>query len=203
MLGKQLDQRGLWEADHLDLDLVSRDSFYGLLAGLRVQLFREEDFAALYCRNSGRSSVPPSLLSAALLLQAHVRVSDAEAHHRATADLSWKVVLGVEVRLFALSTPQHFRAQLFLNAQMPELFRRILELARTRGLLWGRSLKVALDKTPNWGRGPWLCPVPGGQSQGQRGDRLGCALGARAAASVLTATRPPSRWTPRTGGHRN
>ena len=73
--------------------------FLRRLAGLRGQLFREEDFAALYCRDNGRSSVPPSLLSTALLLQTHDRVSDAEAHRRATVDLSWKVALGVEVEV--------------------------------------------------------------------------------------------------------
>ena len=29
MLGQRSDQRGLFEADHLYLDLVGRDSFYG------------------------------------------------------------------------------------------------------------------------------------------------------------------------------
>ncbi len=152
MLGKRSDQRGLFEADHLYLDLVGRDSFYGRLAGLRGQLFRDEDFAVLYCRDNGRSSVPPSLLATALLLQAHDKVSDAEAHRRATVDLSWKVALGVEVevRPFAQSTLQHFRAQLVLHAQMRELFLRSLELARGAG----------------------LCPLPGGQCQGHGGDRL-------------------------------
>ena len=36
---------------------------------------------------------------------------------------------------------------------MRELFLRSLELARARGLLRGRSLQVALDTTPIWGRG--------------------------------------------------
>ena len=76
MLGKRSDQSGLWEADHLYLDQVGRDSFYGRLAGLRGQLFRDEDFAAVYCRYNGRSSVPPSLLATAVLLQAHDWVSD-------------------------------------------------------------------------------------------------------------------------------
>ena len=58
MLGKRSDRRVLFEADHLYLDLVGRDSFYGWLAGLRRQLFRDEDFAAFYCRDNGRSSVP-------------------------------------------------------------------------------------------------------------------------------------------------
>ena len=155
MLGKRSDQRGLWEADHLYLDLVGRDSFYGRLAGWRGQLFRDEDFAALYGRDHGRSSVPPSLLATALWLQAHDRVSDAEAHRRATVDLSWRVALGVEVevRPFAHSTLPHFRAQLVLHTKMRELFLHSLGLARTRGLLRGRNLHVALDTTPIWGRG--------------------------------------------------
>ena len=119
------------------------------------QLFRDEDFAALYGRDNGRSSVPPSLLATALLLQAHDRVSDAEAHCRATVDLSWKVALGVEVevRPIAQTALQHFRAQLVLPAQMREHFLHNLELARARGLLRGRSLQVALDTAPIWGRG--------------------------------------------------
>ena len=59
MLGKSSDQRGLSEADHLYLDLVGRESFYGRLAGLRGQLFRDEDFASFQCQDNGRSSVPP------------------------------------------------------------------------------------------------------------------------------------------------
>ena len=69
MLGKQSGQRGLWEADSLYIDHVGRGSFYGLLASMRGQLFRYEDFAELYCADNGRESVPPSLLATALLLQ--------------------------------------------------------------------------------------------------------------------------------------
>ena len=95
MLGKQAPQRGMFavsasfelppmgstigEADHLYLDFVGRDSFYGFLATERGNLFRDEDFGRLYCPDNGRNSVPPSLLATALLLQAHDRVSDEEA----------------------------------------------------------------------------------------------------------------------------
>ena len=68
MLGERSEQRGLWEADRLYLDLVGRDSFYGLLASLRGRLFQDPDFAEFYCLDNGRSSVPPSLLATALLL---------------------------------------------------------------------------------------------------------------------------------------
>ena len=49
MLGERSDQRGLWEADRLYLDLVGRDTFYGLLASLRGRLFQDADFDELYC----------------------------------------------------------------------------------------------------------------------------------------------------------
>ena len=49
MLGKRSDQKGLWEADRLYLDYVGQDTFYGLLASLRGQLFSDDDFAEIYC----------------------------------------------------------------------------------------------------------------------------------------------------------
>ena len=66
------------------------ESFYGLLALMRGRLFRDADFAGFYCPDSGRDSVPPSLLATALLLQSHDKVSDAEAKARADFDLRWK-----------------------------------------------------------------------------------------------------------------
>ena len=95
MLGVRPAQRGLLEADHLYLDYVGRGSFYGFLASLRGQLFREEDFAELYCPDNGRDSVPPSLVATALLLQAYDKVSDLEAKQRADFDIRWKVALGI------------------------------------------------------------------------------------------------------------
>ena len=65
------------------LDYVGKDTFYGLLASLRGQLFRDDDFAEIYCPDNGRDSVPPSLLATALLLQTYDKVSDAEAKARA------------------------------------------------------------------------------------------------------------------------
>ena len=90
MLGERSDQGGLWEADRLYLDHVGRDTFHGLMASLRGRLFRDADFAAFYCPDNGRDSVPPSLLATALLLQSHDKVSDAEAKGRADFDIRWK-----------------------------------------------------------------------------------------------------------------
>ncbi len=93
MLGERTEQRGLWEADRMYLDYVGKDTFYGLLASLRGQLFRDADFAEFYCLDNGRTSVPPSLLATALLLQTYDKVSDAEAKARGDFDIRWKVAL--------------------------------------------------------------------------------------------------------------
>ena len=155
MLGRQSDQRGLWEADSLYIDHVGRGSFYGLLASMRGRLFRDEDFAELYCADNGRDSVPPSLLATALLLQTYDRASDAEAKQRADFDIRWKVALGIEVddSPFAKSTLQLFRARLILHEKAKEVFERSLRFARETGYLRGRRMKVALDTTYILGRG--------------------------------------------------
>jgi transposase len=156
MLSLRTDQRGLFESDHLWLDHVGRNTFYGFLASQRGELFKDEEFAELYSQDWGRPSVPPGLLATALLLQIHDRVSDEEARQRAAFDLRWKVALGLEVeaRPFAKSTLQLFRAQLILHEKMRLPFERSLEVARRRGFLRPeRKLRLALDTTAVLGQG--------------------------------------------------
>lgn len=155
MLGKRSPQGNIFSADAQYLHFVGKDTFYGWLAQEGRKLFRDEDFAQLYCLDNGRTSVPPSRLVIGLLLQTHDRVSDEEAKHRADFDLRWKVALGVELdeRPFAKSTLQLFRAQLVIHAAARAIFTRSLEYAKAQGFLRSRKLKVALDTTHILGRG--------------------------------------------------
>ena len=155
MLGERSSQRGLFEADHLYLEHVGRHSFYGFLASMRGNLFRDEEFAGLYCPNNGRDSVPPSLLATALLLQTHDKVSDDEAKQRTDFDIRWKVALGIGVdeRPFAKSTLQLFRAHLILHDKARAVFQRSLSFARKTGYVKGRRMKAALDTSYILGRG--------------------------------------------------
>src|SRR6478736_1891739 len=156
MLGKRSAQQGMFEADTLYGEFVGRRTFYGYLASQRYELFRDADFATLYCENNGRPSVPPSLLATALVLQTYDGVSDEEATRRAAYDLQWKVALGIAVdaKPFAKSTLQEFRAQLVVHEEQRTLFQQSLEAAKHRGKLGKqRRLKVALDTTPIFGRG--------------------------------------------------
>lgn len=155
MLGKRSDQRGLFESDHLYLDFVGRDSFYGFLASRRGQIFRDDEFAKLYCLTNGCPSVPPSLLATALLLQTYDGVSDEEAKARADFDLRWKVALGIalETRPFAKSTLQLFRSHLIIHEEVGAIFKQSLAVARQTGHLKHRKIKVALDTSTILGRG--------------------------------------------------
>lgn len=155
MLGKRTKQQGLFESDQLYLSYVGADSFYGYLASQRNKLFRDEDFAEMYCPDNGRPGVPPSQLATALLLQTYDKVSDEEAKERADYDLRWKVALGIEVqeRPFAKSTLQLFRSQLILNEKMRTIFRRSLETAKETGYFKPRKLRVVLDTSNILGRG--------------------------------------------------
>ena len=136
-------------SDHLYLDYVGRSSFYGFLASLRGQLFRDEEFAELYCPDNGRDSVPPSLVATALLLQAYDKASNAEAKQRADFDIRWKVALGIEVEDPALCQEHAaaVRAQLILHDRVRAVFQRSLQFARQTGYLKGRRMKVAVDTT--------------------------------------------------------
>ena len=154
MIGKR-QQRGLFEADHLYMDYVGRETMYGFLAIHRGELFRDEEFAEMYCADNGRPSVAPSLLATALILQTYEQVSDAEAKAKADYDLRWKVALGIEVeeRPFAKSTLQLFRAQLVVNEKKRMIFQKSLEYAKQTGYLKKRKLREVLDTTKILGRG--------------------------------------------------
>lgn len=146
----------MFTADQQYLQYVGEDTFYGFLAKHRHRLFRDEDFAMLYCPDNGRPSVAPSLLATALLLQAHDKSTDAEARDKARYDLRWKVALGLEVdeSPFGKSTLQTFRSQLIIHDKVAEIFKTSLSEARIRGIIGGkRKLKLALDTTPIFGKG--------------------------------------------------
>lgn len=69
MLGKRSAQESLFNCGQVFRGLVGDDSSYVYLADHRHELFSDDDFAALYCRDNGRPSIAPSPLAVALLLQ--------------------------------------------------------------------------------------------------------------------------------------
>jgi transposase len=157
MLGKRSPQGRLFATSTL-LDEKQLDALgvHGRIAREGHRIFRDEDFAPLYCADNGRPSAPPSLLALATLLQFYDQVSDAEAVDRCRDDLRWKAALHLETHdlqaPFAKSTFQAFRSRLILHEAEGQIFETSVRLAREAGLL-PRKLLVALDSSPVRGRG--------------------------------------------------
>jgi hypothetical protein len=125
------------------------------LAQNRQHLFRDEDFAALYCADNGRTSVPPSVAISILFLRAYEKVSFVEAIERCKYDLRWKVALGLEMEEVPMqkSTLQEFEANLVLHQQGEALLKKSIEEARRAGYLKSHKIRVALDTTNILGKG--------------------------------------------------
>src|SRR5881409_2669277 len=155
MMGERSAQDKLFAADHIYLDYVGRETLYGYLAQHRGQLFRDEDFAILYCRDNGRPSVPPSVAVSILFLRAYDSVSFVEAIERTKYDLRWKVALGLEMEEVPIqkSALQEFQARLVLHEQGEALLKKSIEEARRAGYVTSRKIRVALDTTPTLGKG--------------------------------------------------
>jgi transposase len=155
MLGKRSAQGTLFTVENRLRKKVGEESFYVFLADHRHELFRDEDFAMLYCSDNGRTSVPPSLLATALLLQAFDRASDQEATERAQFDQRWQLALGVsdEEVPFAKSTLCLFRNQLILHKEAKLIFHKGIEYLRKQGFVKRHKIRLALDTTPIFGKG--------------------------------------------------
>lgn len=157
MLGQRDPQRSFFDASsQLDEVTVDQMGLYGKLSKKSHQFFRDEDFAAAYCRDNGRPSAPPSLLAVAHLLQHFEGISDAAVIERTRFDLRWKLALDLDPLSvdapFAKSTFQAFRARLTLHDQEGLAFERSVREACDSGLL-PRKIRVALDSSPVRGRG--------------------------------------------------
>jgi hypothetical protein len=86
-------QESLLNSNNQFLNIVGRDSFYGFLSEYHHEIFSDEEFAFLYCKDNGRPATPPSMLAVGLLLQIYDNVSDQEAAERSQFDLRWQVAL--------------------------------------------------------------------------------------------------------------
>lgn len=155
MLGKRSPRGKLFTVENRLRKKVGEESFYVFLADHRHELFRDEDFALLYCLDNGRTSVPPSLLATALLLQAFDRVPDQEATERAQFDQRWQLALGIsdEEVPFAKSTLWLFRNQLIVHKEAKMIFHKGIEYLRKQGFVKRHKIRLALDTTAIFGKG--------------------------------------------------
>lgn len=157
MLGRRDPQAGLFNAGNLiGAEQIRRIPFYGDLACSWRNIFKDELFAGLYADGIGRSSVPPSILATATVLQDYEDISDQEVVERTKYDLRWKAVFDTDPcslkPLFAKSTFQLFRLRQVLNKEQGLIFQAGLDEAKRQGHI-PKKLQLALDSSPIRGRG--------------------------------------------------
>jgi len=153
MLGRRNPQGSFFHAQSLP-HRVAEDSFYGRMGAHSGVLFQDDDLAEMYCPDKGRPSLPPSLMSAVLLLQFHDDVSDGEAVERAMFDQRWKVALNLPIDYagFDPSSLSVFRKRLLQHGQERYAFDRFIQVGRAAGFLPDKAT-LLIDTTPAKGAG--------------------------------------------------
>lgn len=73
--------------------LVAKVSFYARLADHGHEIVADDDFAHLYAEGKGRPSIPPSVMTRAMLCATHDRTSDAGTSRHTRVDADWKAAM--------------------------------------------------------------------------------------------------------------
>jgi len=153
MLGRRSPQLGLFDAQTLP-NRVPVDSFYGRMSTVCDVLFRDKDLVAMYHPETGRPSLPPSLMSGVMLLQFHDNVSDDEAVQRLQFDLRWKVALHLPLDYagFDPSSLSVFRSRLVEHEKERYAFDRFIQVGREAGFI-ADKVTLLTDTTSAKGAG--------------------------------------------------
>src|SRR5690348_9363488 len=126
------------------------NSIYGFLARERDRLFPDELFADLFT-DTGRRSVPPSVVASVMVLQRLGGLSDREAVDRYCFDARWRYAAGVGGyggsgwARFAHTVLVDMRERLRRSARPDRIFEVGLQAAHAAGLIGRRRV---LDSTP-------------------------------------------------------
>lgn len=129
---------------------LPENSIFGFLARERDRLFPDELFADLFTLR-GRRSVPPSVVSAVMVLQRLEGLSDREAVERYAFDVRWRFAAGAGGwggsgwDRFAHTVLVDMRERLRTSTRPDRVFEVALDAAREAGLIGRRRV---LDSTP-------------------------------------------------------
>lgn len=111
------------------------------------------ELASMYrATGAGKEPVPPALLAAAVVLQVHLGVSDAEAVELTVVDLRWQMVLdrlGAREPAFSQGALGEFRQRLERAGMTQRLFERVAQVARVTGAFDPAKLPRALKGKPD------------------------------------------------------
>ena len=139
---------------------ATRKKLFVFLREIRGELFDEafqNELLEMYRQTgAGKPPVPPALLAMATVLQADTGVGDQEAVELTVDSKRWQLVLGslgAEEPAFSQGALFDFRMRLLGTGMDQRLLERTVELARRRGGFDAKTLRLALDSSPLWGRG--------------------------------------------------
>ena len=147
--------QGEWAGEPVGVDvwetcreLIPVGSVFAFLAEHREELFPRSMFADMYPSANGRPSMPPQVLSAAVVLQSLYGVSDFDAVQELRCDLRWKAAcgLGLHDTAFDPSLLTYFRRRLQRSEDPNRIFTKVKEIVAATGVLKGKHRR-ALDST--------------------------------------------------------
>lgn len=125
-------------------------------AALFDESFQRELMEMYRQTGAGKPPLPPAMMAMATVLQAYAGVADHEAVELTVDSKRWQMVLGClgeEEPLFSQGALYDFRMRLMSTEMDRRLVERTVELARRVGGFDDKSLRLALDSSPIWGRG--------------------------------------------------
>ena len=152
MLGRRNLQRSLFEIPFWADGLIPEDSFHSRMGRFWSEVSRDDDLGDMYAEDQGAPSLPPSTMSAVLILQYFDDVSDREAANRVRFDMRWKLALGLplEDKGFHYSSLSRFRSRLAEHGRERYAFDKLVRLAVEARLLV-KDAEQVLDSTPIYG----------------------------------------------------
>jgi hypothetical protein len=145
-LGRTPEQSEIWRSTKYCDEKLSPTSIYRLLHCESHRLFPDETFADLF-QDVGRRSVPPRIVAVVMVLQRLEGLSDREAVERFEFDVRWKYAAGgldFEYPGFVHTVLVDMRARLRASTDPNRIFNRVLEVARSAGIVGRRRV---LDST--------------------------------------------------------
>ncbi len=141
-LGKSPNQEALFNpSSSLCNKKLSASSPYRYLHDNIHRLFPDDFFKDLF-KDIGRRSVPPSIVTAVMVLQKLEGLSDREAVDRFSFDVRWKYAAGgldVEYPSFVHTVLVDMRARLRDSENPDRVFDVVLQAARKLGRCWAQT----------------------------------------------------------------
>ena len=136
MIGHRDPQRSYFDVQSLP-HCVPDDSFYARMGAVIDLLFSDDDLEMMYSPDTGRRSLPPSLMCGVILLQFYDDISDEEAVERPMFDTRWKVALHLSLDYpgFERSSLSVFRKRLLTYGQERYAFDRFVAVGREAGFI--------------------------------------------------------------------